>query len=187
MTEIRLLDAAGAEGRLSGLAALLVDAVAGGASVNFLAGFTHAEAEAFWRTQLPGLACGERHLLVALDAAGELVGTVVLTLAQQPNAPHRAEVGKMLVHTAVRLQGLGRRLLAAAEDTARRHGRTLLMLDTEADSAGERLYRACGWVALGVVPDHALRPDGRLAGTTVLYKRISQEARLPEVTGGPGR
>ncbi len=177
MTDIRLLDAAEAEDRLSGLAALLVDAVSGGASVNFLAGFTHAEAEAFWRTQLPGLASGERHLLAALDAAapdaaGGVLGTVVLTLAQQPNAPHRAEVGKMLVHTAARRQGLGRRLLAAAEDTARRHGRTLLMLDTEAGSAGERLYRACGWVALGVVPDHALRPDGRLAGTTVLYKQV---------------
>ena len=176
MTGIRLLDAAEAEARLPGLAALLVDAVAGGASVNFLADFTHAEAEALWRTQLPGLACGERRLLVALDAAGELVGTVVLTLAQQPNAPHRAELGKMLVHSASRRQGLGRRLLAAAEDAARGHGRTLLMLDTEADSAGERLYRACGWVALGVVPDHALRPDDQLAGTTVLYKQIRRDA-----------
>ena len=52
---IRALDAAGAEARLDGLAAVLVDAVAHGASVNFLAGFAHEEGRAFWRGQLPAI------------------------------------------------------------------------------------------------------------------------------------
>jgi GNAT superfamily N-acetyltransferase len=173
---IQPLDAATAEARLPELAALLVDAVAHGASVNFLAGFSAAEGERFWRGQLPGIAAGERMLIVA-EVEGRLLGTVMLSLAPQPNAPHRAEIGKMLVHSGARRQGLGRRLLGAAEVAALAAGRTLLLLDTETDSAGERLYRSCGWTALGVLPDHAFTPDGRLAATSYFYKALGPHRR----------
>jgi len=169
---IRALDAAETERRLDELARILVDAVAHGASVNFMAGFSTADGRAFWRSQLSAIASGERHLLVADDGT-RLIGTVVLTVAPQPNAPHRAEIGKMLVLSSLRRQGLGRRLLVAAEETARTAGRTLLLLDTESDSAGDRLYRACGWIEYGRVPEHAFRPDGRLAETTMFYKRLA--------------
>lgn len=168
---IRSLDAAEAEMRLEALAAILVDAVANGASVNFMAGFTREEGRAFWRGQLAGIASGERALLVGDDGA-RLVGTVVLSFAPQPNAPHRAEIGKMLVLSTLRRQGLGRRLLEAAEQAARAAGRNLLLLDTESGSAGDRLYRRCGWIEYGRVPGHAFRPDGRLAETTMFYKRL---------------
>lgn len=76
MTEplIRRLDAAAVEGRLGDLAAVLVDAVAHGASVNFMAGLTEAEAAAFWRRQLPGVAEGETQLLVAEDGGLRRMG-----------------------------------------------------------------------------------------------------------------
>jgi GNAT superfamily N-acetyltransferase len=170
-TTIRALDAAEAARRLPELAAILMDAVAHGASVNFMAGFTAAEGAAFWRAQLPGFAAGERRLLVA-EAGGRIHGTVALSLAHQPNAPHRAEIGKMLVHSLARRRGIGRRLLAAAEAAAQAAGRTLLLLDTESGSAGELLYRSCGWVEVGRVPDHAFTPDGRLAETTLFCKSL---------------
>ena len=169
---IRMLGAAAAAGARDALAALLVDAVAHGASVNFMAGFTDAAARAFWDDQFPAIAAGGR-LLLAAEAGPELVGCVVLTLAPQPNAPHRAEIGKMLVHSAWRRRGIGRRLLGAAEEAARAAGRSLLLLDTEAGSAGETLYRRCGWSAIGSVPDHAFTPDGRLAATTMFYKNLT--------------
>lgn len=172
---VRELDAAATAEALDGLAAMLVDAVSHGASVNFLTGFGLDEARAFWRGQLPGLASGERRLFVA-EAGGRIVGTVVLTFALQPNQPHRAEIGKMLVHSSMRRRGLGRRLLACAETAAADAGRTLLMLDTEAGSAGDALYRDCGWIPFGTVPDHALRVDGRPAPTTFFYKRLGQGA-----------
>ena len=168
---IRRLDAAEAGARLDALAGILVDAVAHGASVNFMAGFSHAEGRAFWRHQLPALAAGETLLFVA-EQGTRLVATVLLTFAHQPNAPHRAEIGKMLVHSSLRRQGIGRRLLTAAEDAARAAGRTLLLLDTETGSAGDALYRRCGWTEIGQVPEHAFRPDGRLAATTMFYKAL---------------
>lgn len=168
---IREIDAAEAEARIDELAAILLDAVAQGASVNFLAGFTSGEAAAFWRGQIPGIADGSRHLIVADDGGG-LIGTVVLTNAPQPNQPHRADVGKMLVLSKARRRGIGGRLLDAVEALARAQGRTLLMLDTHTGSAGERLYQGAGWIAYGVVPGHALTPDGIPASTSFFYKQL---------------
>lgn len=173
---IRPCLAAETRARLPELGALLADAVGRGASVNFMAGFTAAEGEAFWRGQLSGLRAGERRLLVA-EAAGRLVGTVVLSFAPQPNGPHRAEIGKMLVHSAHRRQGLGRRLLEAAEGMARDAGRTLLLLDTEAGSAGANLYEACGWTAYGLMPDHSYTPDGHLAAAAYFFKVLGPHRR----------
>ena len=169
---IRALDAAEAGARLGELADILVDAVARGASVNFMAGFSNAEGQAFWRSQIPGIAAGEKRLFVG-DDGKRLVATVLLICALQPNAPHRAEIGKMVVLSSLRRQGLGRRLLATAESAARAAGRTLLLLDTESGSAGEALYRRCGWTEIGKVPGHAFKTDGRLGETTFFYKQLS--------------
>ena len=65
----------------------------------------------------------------------------------------------MLVRGRARRQGLGAALLRAAEDEARRIGRTLLTLDTEAGSAGERLYTRLGWTKFGDVPGYAATAD----------------------------
>lgn len=175
---VRAVDAAEARARVGELADLLVDAVAHGASVNFMAGLSHAEAAAFWERQGPGLADGSKRLFAGDDGA-RLVGTVMLSFATQPNAPHRAEIGKMLVLSSLQRQGLGRRLLAAAEDAARAAGRTLLLLDTQSGSAGDLLYRRCGWVVAGAVPGHSLTPDGVLAETTLFYKHLAPHS------GGP--
>jgi GNAT superfamily N-acetyltransferase len=177
-TTIRALDAAEAGARLDELAGILVDAVAHGASVNFMTGFTQEDAQAFWQGQLGGIASGGTRLFVG-DDGERLVATVLLMFAHQPNAPHRAEIGKMLVLAAARRQGLGRRLLAAAEEAAREAGRTLLLLDTESGSAGDMLYRSCGWTEIGRVPGHAFRPDGRLAETTMFYKALAPHQDFP--------
>jgi GNAT superfamily N-acetyltransferase len=171
--EIRIerLSAAEAEAVLPDLAAILVDAVASGASVNFLEGFLPEEAAAFWAGRLPSLADGSTVLFVA--RAGEaIVGTVLLFLAWQPNSPHRGEIGKMLVHSSMRRRGVGERLLRAAEEAALARGRTLLILDTAAGSAGDRLYRRCGWIPLGTVPGFAQNTRGEPEGATFFYKHL---------------
>lgn len=172
---IRRLNATETEARIAALGSILGDAVAHGASVNFLAGVSAAATEGFWRRQIPAIAAAETLLFVAEDGV-RLMGTVLLMFAHQPNAPHRAEIGKMLVHSTARRQGVRRRLLTSAEEAARAAGRTLLMLDTETGSAGDLLCRSCGWMPLGVVPNHAFTPDGRLAPTTLYYKALGPHA-----------
>ena len=170
---IRSVHAAEARQRSDELVAIIRDAVEGGSSVNFLADVTDEVLGSFWAGVADGQEAGRTELFVAEDVAtGRLVATALIMFSQKQNSPHRADVGKMLVHSDYRRRGLARRLLDAVEDTARRHDRTLLMLDTETGSAGEALYRAQGWVPFGVVPGHAYTPDSVPKPTTFFYKVI---------------
>lgn len=167
---ISLLEPDDSAAAIPDLADLLVDCVAGGASVGFLDPLPADEAAQWWQGTL-----GSTWTLtwVARDEVGSIVGCIRLELASKPNAAHRAEVSKLLVHRQSRRQGVARMLLRALEAEASERGRTLLMLDTESGSAAETLYLADGWTAFGIVPDHARRPDGQLAATTFMIKTLS--------------
>ena len=157
---VKLLTPPQAQARRVALVDLLVDAVEGGASVNFVWPMTRTKAEAWWDGALASHARGER-LIFAAEAAGRLDGTVQLILAPQENQAFRADLAKLLVHCRARRQGLGATLMRAAEEEARRIGRTLLTLDTEVGSAAERLYARLGWTKYGEVPGYAMRADNR--------------------------
>ncbi len=103
---------------------------------------------------------------------GDVLGTVTLITAMPDNKPHRADVAKMQVHPEAQGRGLGRALLRAVEDEARRMGKTLLVLDTATDTPAEHLYRSAGWEVSGVIPHFALYPDGRSCPATFLYRWI---------------
>jgi ribosomal protein S18 acetylase RimI-like enzyme len=168
--DIRIL--ADPEPHLAALAAILADAVAGGASVSFMAPFGEADARAFWQRLVPLVASGET-LLLGGFVDGRLLGTVQLALATPPNQPHRGEIRKLLVHRAARRRGLASALMRAAEAEAARRCRTLLTLDTVAGSPAERLYVALGYAVVGVIPDYALWPDGPFCDAAILYKRLA--------------
>lgn len=160
--------------RIAELSDVLIDCVEGGASVGFMTPLTRERADAFWRRVANGVAAGDRLLLIAEDGVKrEILGTVQVVFAVPENQPHRGDVAKMLVRRSARRQGLGARLVRAAEAAALAAGRTLLVLDTVTGSDAERLYRRLGWTRVGVVPDYALWPDGRLCDTTFFYKRPS--------------
>ena len=171
---IRRLSPAEARERVPELSAILIDCVDGGASVSFMAPLTRERADAFWREVAAGVAADDRTLLVAEDVESRaLLGTVQLVLRQPENQPHRAEVAKMLVRRSARRRGLGARLMQAVEQAAIEHGKWLLVLDTVTGADGERLYPRLGWERVGVVPDYALMPDGRMCSTTIFYRRLA--------------
>jgi GNAT superfamily N-acetyltransferase len=166
---VRALHHIGAR-EIDGLSDVLIDCVEGGASVSFMLPMTRAKAETFWHSMSASLARGERMVLVAEDAAGDIVGTVQVVMSQPENQPHRGDLAKMLVHRRGRRQGVGAALLAAAEQSAIAAGKTLLVLDTVTGEAGERLYASHGWRRCGEIPEYALWPDGRPCPTTIYFK-----------------
>ncbi|MFF4055820.1 GNAT family N-acetyltransferase [Streptomyces sp. NPDC001668] len=161
--------------RVDKLADLLVDTVDGGASIGFLAPMDRTAAVAWWRERGRAVAAGHLAVWAAYDGH-RVVGTVSLAFPDKPNSRHRAELVKLMVHRDARGQGLGRRLLDTAEETARSAGITLLHLDTETDSPAERLYGSAGWIRAGVIPDYAADPAGVLRPTTLYYKRLGETA-----------
>jgi len=170
---IDVLDPDGYEAAIPGLAALIVDAVQGRASVNFMAGVAEAEAAAWWTARIPDVADGTITAFVATHPETQtIVGSTILIRSRNTNAPHRAEIGKVLVHRSMRRRGLGRALMEAAEARAQADGRWLLILDTEAGSAADAFYRSLAWQVLGTMPNHAYRSDGGLAPTTYFWKDL---------------
>ena len=160
------------EAAIPELAHLIVDAVASGAAVNFLDGVHPEEAAEWWRGRTSGIADGSTTLFVAVDSAGHIVGSTLLMRSTNQNSPHRAEIGKVIVRRDARRQGLGRRLMEAAEAQARSEGRWLLFLDTESGSEAEQMYRALGWHEAGTIPDYAMSSDGIPAPATWYWKDL---------------
>jgi GNAT superfamily N-acetyltransferase len=153
------------------LGEILVDCVANGASVGFLAPLDAADADAYWRRVERTVADGLCVLLVAALADGVIAGTVLLGIDTMPNQPHRATVSKLLVHSAARRRGVGEALMAQLERVALDAGRWLLILDT-ATTAADRLYLRMGWTMSGVIPNYALNPDGTLTHTSFYWKQL---------------
>jgi GNAT superfamily N-acetyltransferase len=158
------------EAEMHGLALVLVDCVEGGASVGFMLPMSLPRALAFWRRVAGEVEGGARALLVAEDAAG-IIGTVQVVLDQPENQPHRADISKMLVHRSARRRGVGAALMRAAENEARRCGKSLLVLDTASDDA-ERLYARLGWSLVGSIPGYALWPEGGPCSTSFYYRQL---------------
>ncbi len=169
---IRRLSAEESNTAIGALTDLLIDCVQGGVSVSFMWPLPQERALAFWHGVAQGVVEGRRLLLVAEDAAGQIVGTVQLIVDLPDNQPHRADVAKMLVHRSARRHGVAQRLLAALDEAARTEGRTLLVLDTVTGGGAERLYARCGWQRVGSVPGYALMSDGAPCGTSFFYKAI---------------
>jgi len=169
--EIRRLEATEAYESLDGLAEVLYDCVAGGASVSYMEPFSHGDARDVFDVVAAEVEQGRR-LLLAAFADERLVGTVQVIFALPPNQPHRADIAKLLVHRSARRRGIARLLMEHAESEAREVGKTLLVLDTVTGDSAERLYTRLGWTRVGVIPGYALYPDGRPCDTTVFWKAL---------------
>jgi acetyltransferase len=171
MIEITRVEASQLEREMEAFVEVLRDSVNGGASVGFLPPLGPEEARAYWREVSQSIRSRGRVLLAAWES-GRLSGTVQLELESRPNGWHRAEVMKLLVDGAERRRGIGRRLMEAAEQAARAHARSLLVLDTKQGDAAEHLYRAMGYVEAGVIPRYALDADRRPHATVFFYKEL---------------
>ncbi|KHN90269.1 GNAT family N-acetyltransferase [Pectobacterium actinidiae] len=153
------------------LVTLLNDCVESGASIGFLAPLEAGEAERYWQGVAADLAEGGRTLLIAREA-GRIAGAVQISYCPKKNGIHRAEVEKLMVHTAFRQRGIAQQLMAEVERQAQAHQRTLLVLDTRTNDTASILYRKLGYQEAGQIPQFARSSAGTLDGTTFFYKLL---------------
>ncbi|MEP2715639.1 MAG: GNAT family N-acetyltransferase, partial [Pseudophaeobacter sp.] len=100
--EIRKIPAAELEGQRSALAEILWACVQNGASVGFVLPFPRQAAADFWQTRVFPAVERADTLLFGAFLDGKLQGTAQLGISLPPNQPHRADVGKLLVHPETR-------------------------------------------------------------------------------------
>lgn len=152
------------------LGELFFDTIDGGGSLGFLEDVDEGQMHEYWDGVFGQL--GRRHRLWILRDGDTVLGTVQLARCGKPNGRHRAEVQKLMVRRAARRLGIAARLMAALEQTARAEGITLLVLDTEVQSAAETFYQGQGWQRAGEIPFYATSPQGELHGTALYWKRL---------------
>ena len=156
---------------LRNLCHLLQDAVRGGASIGFLAPLGDETAAHYWHHVFDSLSDGL--CLWVAEADGKIIGSVQLDRCAKENGRHRAEVQKLLVHTAFRGRSVSTVLMRTVEEFARADGRTLLVLDTQVGSVAEAVYRHLGWQSAGQIPNYATTPNGVLHVTVYFYKQLA--------------
>lgn len=108
--------------------------------------------------------------LGAFDDAGTLIGTVGLELESRLKLRHQGKVIGMYVKREQAGRGVGRALLAACIDSARRIDglESLVLTVTSSNEHALRLYRNAGFVECGREP-RALKIDGRYHDKTVMF------------------
>ena len=156
---------------LPALVRLLCESVNGGASLGFLPLLTPEDGRTYWRSLLPEVRAGRR-LLLAAYAEDHLVGSGQLSLPAWPNARHRAELQKFFVAPALRGRGVGLSLVAALHDAARRHGRSLILLNTRCGDPTEAFYLGLGYRTVGVIPGYTIGPAGERLDNLTLYRDL---------------
>jgi ribosomal protein S18 acetylase RimI-like enzyme len=77
-----------------------------------------------------------------------------------------------MVAPAFRRRGVGRALMDALEEEARRHNRVLLFLDTRAGDPANDLYLGTGYTEAGRIPQFARSATGDLDDTVLYYKLL---------------
>ena len=157
------------------LATLLSDTVNRGASLGFVPPLRSDDCRAYWESLCTEIDTGRRILLGAFHG-DRIVGSGQLALPPQPNAVHRAEVQRLFVDAALQGQGVGRSLMAALHGTARRHGRSLVLLNTRPGGRAQRFYEDLGYREAGVIPGYVLGSGRNRLDSAVMYQEIGDSS-----------
>lgn len=154
------------------LNSLLIDSVASGASIGFIAPLSLKSAHDYWQGVDGDLATPYRRLYLALDG-DTVIGSVQLSLCAKANGAHRGEVEKLMVHSEHQGKGIAKQLMSNLESDAYTLGIKLLVLDTRQGDTASYLYRKLNYLEAGTIPDFAKSSTGELDATVYFYKQLT--------------
>ncbi|TMP18593.1 GNAT family N-acetyltransferase [Pseudoalteromonas sp. S2721] len=151
---------------------LLIDSVASGASIGFIAPLSLQSAHDYWQGVDRDLATPYRRLYLALNG-DTVIGSVQLSLCAKANGAHRGEVEKLMVHSEYQGQGIAKQLMNSLETDARILGLQLLLLDTRQGDTASYLYRKLDYIEAGTIPGFAKSSSGEFDATVYFYKQVA--------------
>jgi GNAT superfamily N-acetyltransferase len=150
-------------------------------SLGFRAPISDAKATEYWQSISQSLVGPDSNcILFMLSRAsapeGHAVGTVHIAMQSKETHAHKIEVRKLLIDSAERGHGLGRKLMEGVEEYAAKElGKTLALLDTSTDSPARAFYLKLGYTEWGVCPDYSTNASGDLHPTSFFYKKLKSE------------
>ncbi|OAA47743.1 Acyl-CoA N-acyltransferase [Metarhizium rileyi] len=146
----------------------------------FLPPLSHEKLLTWWKERIAEVKDGKRLIWILVKEVEDggrpkgpdVMGVVMLSTPYSETGAFRGYVEKLLVHRTFRGSGGARSLMGALEEEATNMGRSILLLDTEADSVAEAVFRKLGYVELGRVPGYGMSPAGELKDGTFFYKQL---------------
>jgi len=149
----------------------------------YLAGMSLKSTETRWRLALPDRAPG-RGTVVAVDAAGDVVGFASFGAERQRLDGFQGEVYALYLQDDAKGQGIGRRLMAASAERMLEAGVRSAVVWCLSGNPTRWFYERLGGTHL------AERPD-RFAGQEIVevaygWRDLAPLARCPEVGGDHG-
>ncbi|KAG9229764.1 acetyltransferase [Amylocarpus encephaloides] len=151
------------------------------AIATFLPPLNTALMTSWWEDRSKEVTTGTRWIILQLahsHTSGEeaVAGIVMLSAPYMQTAPFRGGVEKLLVAPSWRKRGIAKAMMGMLEEVARREGKELLLLDTEAGSPAELVYPRLGYIEIGVIPNYDISPkDGLPRGGRFFYKDLRQK------------
>lgn len=113
-----------------------------------------------WVREAVGADARERRAVFVAEDGGEVVGFVTTSTRRHFAGDLDAYVGELVVDRPAEGRGIGRMLMTAAEDWARRQGLAYISLDTGAANAHARaFYRALGYEEEDIKLTKSLHPE----------------------------
>ena len=115
---------------------------------------------------------GASHVLGAFRAR-KLIGIAVLIVHQSPKMVHKGALVGMYVRPEARRTGVGRRLVEAIIDTARRHVELVQLTVVMGNEPARRLYAGLGFVEYGL-EKRALKQGDRYFDEILMAKDLTK-------------
>ncbi|MBT0724461.1 GNAT family N-acetyltransferase [Rosenbergiella sp. S61] len=156
------------------LTALMQEAVSLGASIGYTDATQQVDAmHHYWQQQSHAITEGNVQFFCA-RVNDQIVGVIGLERCGKYNGTHRGEIFKLMVSQAWRRQGIAKKLMQTAIDSAIQLGLKLLVLDTRSEDFTVKLYRSLGWIVVGEIPHYAQSTSGEYQATTVMFLHLSR-------------
>jgi ribosomal protein S18 acetylase RimI-like enzyme len=105
--------------------------------------------------------------------AAKLIGIAALVIQQSTKMAHKGALVGMYVRPQARRLGVGRRLVEAIIDTARRHVELVQLTVVTGNEAALRLYAGLGFVQYGL-EKKALKQGGRYYDEILMAKDLTE-------------
>ncbi|MGW7351852.1 GNAT family N-acetyltransferase [Streptomyces sp. Z26] len=155
---------------VEGLTALWADVVNADGAVGFVPPVTRDDVRPEVLRYLDAMGEGRVRLVAGFDADGAVAATAFLTLNSHRLMRHWVWLYTVMVHPSLQGTGAGRRLMAAAADTARGiEGVSGVRLTLRGGRGLERFYASCGYAEVGRVPDAIKVADGEFRDDVTMW------------------
>ncbi|KAK2070277.1 hypothetical protein P8C59_004787 [Phyllachora maydis] len=148
----------------------------------FLPPLTNEKLLPWWRARMAEARAGQRVIVLLLpDLLGptaqkpqgaDFRGIAMMSLSPSETGTARCHIDCLLVDRKYRRQGGAKALVQALEYEAGKRGRTLLLVDTEADTLAEAAFKKFGYTEVGKVPRYNRAVSNLRTAQTFFYKDL---------------